>query len=75
MSVKAPRGLTHAKKLNSPEVWVDKIATSCHELNDRRAVLLVQLPPTLERDDERLGWFLDRLPRWVPVAVEMRHPN
>jgi uncharacterized protein YecE (DUF72 family) len=75
MSVKAPRGLTHAKKLYSPEVWVDRIAASWHELYDRRAVLLVQLPLTLERDDERLGWFLDWLPWWVPVAVEMRHPS
>jgi len=75
MSVKAPRGLTHAKKLHSPEVWVDRIAASWHELRDRRAVLLVQLPPTMERDDARLGWFLGRLPCWVPVAVEMRHPS
>jgi uncharacterized protein YecE (DUF72 family) len=29
----------------------------------------------MERDDERLGWFLDRLPWWVQVAVEMRHPS
>ena len=63
------------KKLYSPEVWVDRIAASWHELHDRRAVLLVQLPPTMERDDARLGWFLDRLPWWVPVAVEMRHPS
>ena len=75
MSVKAPRGLTHAKKLYSPEVWVDRIAASWHELRERRAVLLVQLPPTLERDDARLGWFLGRLPWWVPVAVELRHPS
>ena len=75
MSVKAPRGLTHAKKLYSPEVWVERIAASWHELYDRRAVLLVQLPPTMERDDARLGWFLDQLPWWVRVAVELRHPS
>ena len=75
MSVKAPRGLTHAKKLYAPEVWVDRIAASWHELSDRRAVLLVQLPPTLERDDARLEWFLGLLPWWLPVAVELRHPS
>jgi uncharacterized protein YecE (DUF72 family) len=75
MSVKAPRGLTHAKRLYSPDVWVDRIAASWHELYDRRAVLLLQLPPTLERDDARLEYFLDRLPWWVPVAVELRHPS
>ena len=75
MSVKAPRGLTHGKRLHSPEVWVDRITRCWHELLDRRAVLLVQLPPTMERDDARLDWFLGRLPWWVRVAVELRHPS
>jgi uncharacterized protein YecE (DUF72 family) len=75
MSVKAPRGLTHGKQLYAPEVWVDRISASWHELFDRRAMLLVQLPPTMERDDARLDWFLGRLPWWVPVAVELRHPT
>ncbi|MDJ0355222.1 DUF72 domain-containing protein [Paenarthrobacter sp. PH39-S1] len=73
LSVKAPRGLTHGKKLYAPEVWIDRIARSWHELGDKRAVLLVQLPPDLERDDARLGYFLTLLPTWVQVAVEFRH--
>ncbi|HEY3437640.1 MAG TPA: DUF72 domain-containing protein [Actinotalea sp.] len=75
LSVKAPRGLTHGRRLYAPEVWAERIATSWHELGDRRAVLLVQLPPTLERDDARLDYFLGRLPWWVRVAVELRHPS
>ncbi|MFI7481903.1 DUF72 domain-containing protein [Kocuria sp. M1R5S2] len=75
MSVKAPRGLTHAKKLYSPEVWTERIAASWHELHDRRAVLLVQLPPTLARDDARLEHFLAGLPGWIRVAVEFRHDS
>jgi len=74
-SVKAPRGLTHAKKLYAPEVWVDRIARSWHELGDKRAVLLVQLPPGMERDDARLDYFLGLLPAWIRVAVECRHPS
>jgi uncharacterized protein YecE (DUF72 family) len=73
LSVKAPRGLTHAKKLYSPEVWIERIANCWHELRDRRAILLVQLPPSMERDDARLDYFLDRLPDWIRVAVEFRH--
>lgn len=46
-----------------------------HELYDRRGVRLVPLPPTLERDDARLDWFLGRLPWWVRVTVERRHPG
>jgi uncharacterized protein YecE (DUF72 family) len=75
MSVKAPRGLTHAKKLYAPEVWLDRIAQCWHELSDRRAVLLVQLPPAMERDDARLDYFLSRVPWWMRVAVEFRHPS
>ena len=73
--MKAPRGLTHAKRLHSPEVWVDRIAASWHQLYDKRGVLLVQLPPAMERDDDRLDWFLGLLPWWLPVAVEARHPS
>jgi uncharacterized protein YecE (DUF72 family) len=75
LSVKAPRGLTHAKRLYAPEVWVDRIARCWHELADRRAVLLVQLPPGMERDDARLEYFLSALPDWIAVTVEFRHPS
>ena len=75
LSVKAPRGLTHARKLAEPQVWVDRIAAGLHELGDRRAVLLVQLAPGHERDDARLGELLGRLPDWIRVAVEFRHPS
>jgi uncharacterized protein YecE (DUF72 family) len=74
-SVKAPRGLTHAKKLYAPETWVQRIAASWHELGDKRAVLLVQLAPDHARDDARLQYFLERLPPWIRTAVELRHPS
>ena len=75
MSAKAPRGLTHAKKLYAPEIWLERMTAGWHELGDRRGVLLLQLPPTMERDDERLGYFLARVPGWMRVAVELRHPS
>jgi uncharacterized protein YecE (DUF72 family) len=75
MSVKAPRGLTHAKKLHEPEVWAARIGSGWHELGERRAVLLVQLAPGQERDDARLDYFLGALPPWIRVAVEFRHPS
>lgn len=74
-TVKAPRGLTHAKRLYAPEAWVERIAASWHELGDKRAVLLVQLAPDHARDDARLGFFLARIPPWIRVAVELRHPS
>jgi uncharacterized protein YecE (DUF72 family) len=75
LSVKAPRGLTHAKRLYAPETWVPRLTSAWHELGDKRAVLLVQLHPAHERDDARLDWFLAQLPPWMQVAVEFRHPS
>jgi len=75
LSVKAPRGLTHACKLYAPEAWLQRIVAGWHELGDKRAVLLVQLPPALPRDDARLAYFLRLVPGWMRVAVEFRHPS
>jgi uncharacterized protein YecE (DUF72 family) len=75
MSVKAPRGLTHGKRLLGPEEWVRRIGTGLHELGDKRGPLVVQLPPDLQRDDSRLEYFLGRVPAWIRVAVEFRHPS
>jgi uncharacterized protein YecE (DUF72 family) len=75
LSVKAPRGLTHAKKLYGPEEWLRRIASGWHELDARRAVLLVQLGPAQLRDDARLGYFLHLLPGWIRTAIEFRHPS
>jgi uncharacterized protein YecE (DUF72 family) len=75
LSVKAPRGLSHARRLYRPEEWTERLRAGWHELGDRRAILLVQLPPAQERDDARLDWFLAGLPPWLPVACELRHPS
>ena len=75
LSVKAPRGLTHARKLYGPEPWIERLRAGWHELGDRRAVLLVQLPPAQPRDDARLGYFLDLVPPWIRLALEFRHPS
>jgi len=75
LSVKAPRGLTHGKRLWQPEVWIERIARGLRALDDKRGVLLVQLPPAMEYDYARLEYFLQQLPRWIRVAVELRHPS
>ncbi|MFA5709592.1 DUF72 domain-containing protein [Mycolicibacterium sp.] len=75
MTVKAPRGLTHPRRLRNPEQWIERIADSWPELGDRRAALLVQLHPALQRDDERLDHFLRLLPPGTAVAMELRHPS
>src|SRR5688572_30843388 len=44
LSVKAPRGLTHARRLHEPEGWLTRIAKGVKRLGARRGVLLAQLP-------------------------------
>lgn len=75
MTVKAPRHLTHTKRLYAPERWLERIKNCWHELGDKRAVLLVQLSPNFSYDYHRLHYFLKQVPEWMRVAVEFRHPS
>lgn len=75
MVVKAPRGLTHSKKLYEPEVWLERIERGIRKLGDRFAALLVQLPPSLSCDLPRLHYFLEKSPRWLQLAIEFRHDS
>lgn len=75
LSVKAPRHLTHNKRLYAPEKWIERIKACWHVLGDKRAVLLVQLSPNFSYDYERLHYFLQQVPKWIRVAVEFRHDS
>jgi uncharacterized protein YecE (DUF72 family) len=75
MSVKAHRGLTHFRRLKSPEPWVERFVRCWRALGDKRGMLLVQLHPEQQRDDARLDHFLSVMPDWIRVAVELRHPS
>jgi uncharacterized protein YecE (DUF72 family) len=73
LSVKAPRALTHAKRLFEPEPWVRRMARSLARLQGRFGVLLVQLPPSASIDYRRLAYFLECLPTDLKVALEFRN--
>jgi uncharacterized protein YecE (DUF72 family) len=75
LSVKAPRGLTHVRRLYGPEPWIERITRGLERLGVRRGVLLVQLSPLFEFDFVRLEYFLARMPTSILVAVELRHPS
>lgn len=75
MSVKAHRGLTHYRRLGTPQPWIERFEQCWHTLGDRHGVLLVQLHPEQRRDDDRLDSFLAAMPDWLRVAVELRHPS
>jgi uncharacterized protein YecE (DUF72 family) len=75
LTVKAPRGLTHASRLYKPERWVERIASAFETLGPKAGALLVQLPPQMPYDYPRLDYFLGLLPGRVRAAVEFRHPG
>ncbi|MCC9205246.1 DUF72 domain-containing protein [Arthrobacter sp. zg-Y769] len=74
-SVKAPRGLTHGRKLRDPDEWIGRIERCFTALGDRSGVFLLQLSPDMERDDDRLDYLLAKLPDTIRVAVEFRHDS
>ncbi|MEV5704409.1 DUF72 domain-containing protein [Actinoallomurus sp. NPDC052274] len=75
MAVKASRYLTHIKRLKDPEEPVDRLMNAAGGLGDKLGPVLVQLPPTLQVDVERLTRTLRRFPAGVRVALEPRHPS
>jgi uncharacterized protein YecE (DUF72 family) len=75
MTVKAPRGLTHGKRLYAPEPWLTRMTLGLAGLGERRGALLAQVPPTMECDLPRLDYFLAHVPPRQQVAVELRHPS
>jgi uncharacterized protein YecE (DUF72 family) len=75
MAVKASRYLTHIKRLAEPEEPVERLMRSAYGLGDRLGPILLQLPPTLKAEPERLDRCLRAFPDGVRVAVEPRHDS
>jgi len=73
-SVKANKIITHNRRLRDVEDLVRLQLERLAEFKDRAGPLLIQLPPSLQRDLPRLRDFLYLLPpgRWT---VEFRHPS
>ncbi|WP_460776063.1 DUF72 domain-containing protein [Microbacterium sp. GXF7504] len=74
-AVKAPRGLSHGKRLADPDVWLDRIRSATAALGAHLGPLLVQLPPDMARDDDRLEAFLGAVPTGLRPVMELRHPS
>jgi uncharacterized protein YecE (DUF72 family) len=77
MAIKASRYLTHIKRLREPEEPVERLLAVLQPLRDRGLLgpILVQLPPDLPIELDRLAVTLDRFPAEVRVAVEPRHAS
>jgi len=74
-TLKAPRRITHEKRLKDAESDVAEFTRRAAVLGDKLGVLLFQLPPFLRKDLPRLRDFLGALPSGQRVAVEFRHDS
>jgi uncharacterized protein YecE (DUF72 family) len=74
-SVKAPKTITHEKRLVDIDEPLHRFVEEAMGLGKKLGCLLVQLPPSLEYDADLVGKFFDSL-RSVyqgPVVIEPRH--
>lgn len=74
-ALKAPRRITHEKRLREAESDVTEFLRRAAVLGDKLGVLLFQLPPYLRKDLPCLLEFLSVLPPDTRVAFEFRHAS
>ncbi len=75
MAVKASRYLTHILRLTEPEEPVKRLMDRASELGHKLGPILIQLPPTLRLELDRLRRTLDAFRADVRLAVEFRHKS
>jgi uncharacterized protein YecE (DUF72 family) len=75
MAVKVSRYLTHIKRLGDPKEPVERFVGRIRGLGDKLGPVLLQLPPTMRMDLDRLGQTLSLFPDGIRVAVEPRHAS
>jgi uncharacterized protein YecE (DUF72 family) len=71
-TLKAPRRITHDKRLREAESDVAEFCRRAATLGERMGVLLFQTPPFLKKDLPRLRDFLALLPAGTRAAFEFR---
>jgi uncharacterized protein YecE (DUF72 family) len=74
-TLKAPRRITHEKRLREAETDVAEFVRRAGALGSKLGVLLFQLPPFLKKDLPRLRDFLGVLPAGQRVAFEFRNAS
>ncbi len=74
-AVKMNSYITHRKRLKEPEKPVANFFERADILKKKLGPILIQLPPSFKRDDERLGRFLKVLPKRHLYAFEFRHAS
>lgn len=74
-AIKAPKRITHSKRLKDCANEIRFLFTALEGLGDSFGSLLVQLPPYAKVDTTALASFLDELPKSCRPAFEFRHAS
>jgi uncharacterized protein YecE (DUF72 family) len=74
-ALKAPREITHERRLDGVAGAVRSVYLAAAELEEKLGPILFQLPPTLEKNVPLLRDLLAEVPRGGRTAVEFRHPS
>lgn len=74
-AVKVSRFITHIKRLKDVEEPIQTFLSRARLLEEKLGPLLYQLPPNMNRNDERLDNFLCLLPRELRHVLEFRHES
>jgi uncharacterized protein YecE (DUF72 family) len=74
-AIKASRYLTHYRRLRDPSGPVELLLARAEGLGARLGPVLLQLPPDLQAEPERLDETLRAFGPRTRVAVEFRHPS
>lgn len=74
-ALKAPKRITHDRRLKDCADTVEAFCRVAGALGPRLGPLLFQTPPNLKFDADVFDRFLDMLPPKAPAAFEFRHPS
>jgi uncharacterized protein YecE (DUF72 family) len=71
-SLKAPKLITHIKKLQNADAILKEFWKAAKRLNRKLGVVMFQLPPWFKKDMKVLKVFLSSLPRGLKATFEFR---
>ena len=75
LTLKAPRRITHDRRLRDSGDLVRQFFETAATLGPKLGALLFQLPPNFKKDAALLDAFLDAFPPRVSAAFEFRHDS
>lgn len=74
-TIKASRKITHFKRLKETDEECSYLFKNVKTLGNKLGCVLIQLPPNLKKDIDRLENFLKLIPSDISTAFEFRHES